>query len=129
MNPEIKVLWLERLRSNKYEQGEVYLCRNGKYCCLGVLCEIAAEQGIVEKVTEKYAKIGFFVASEEPVVHYDGKNALLPHSVEKWAELDWWPRVNIDGTSMTLTALNDKMHRQKHVYDFHKIADLIETSL
>ena len=51
MNPEIKVLWLDRLESGKEKQGtgalkKVYPTKNGKvrkvrHCCLGVLWEIA----------------------------------------------------------------------------------------
>lgn len=32
--------WVKALRSGDYEQGQDYLCRDGKFCCLGVLCEI-----------------------------------------------------------------------------------------
>ncbi len=32
--------WTAALRSGKYPQGQDYLCRDGKFCCLGVLCEI-----------------------------------------------------------------------------------------
>lgn len=32
--------WVEALRSGKYEQGKGQLVKDGKYCCLGVLCEV-----------------------------------------------------------------------------------------
>lgn len=32
--------WVKALRSGKYKQGTDHLKRNGKYCCLGVLCSI-----------------------------------------------------------------------------------------
>ena len=35
-----QTLWLQELRSGKYEQGTNYLCCNDKYCCLGVAAEI-----------------------------------------------------------------------------------------
>lgn len=38
--------WIKALRSGKYKQGTGYLCKNDKYCCLGVLCEIAKQKGI-----------------------------------------------------------------------------------
>lgn len=45
MNPELKQKWLEALRSGKYMQGIGALCVNDygkqKYCCLGVLAEVA----------------------------------------------------------------------------------------
>jgi hypothetical protein len=37
---EVKEKWVEALRSGKYEQGTGYLCRDGQYCCLGVLCDV-----------------------------------------------------------------------------------------
>ena len=40
MTPELKTKWIEALRSGKYEQGKHYLKVNGKFCCLGVLCEV-----------------------------------------------------------------------------------------
>lgn len=54
MNPEIKELWLEALRSGNYPQGigalkeiklgeEIY-----RYCCLGVLCETIIAKGIMD---------------------------------------------------------------------------------
>ncbi len=36
----IRKEWVKALRSGDYEQGEGQLVRDGKYCCLGVLCEI-----------------------------------------------------------------------------------------
>lgn len=41
MNQELKTKWVEALRSGRYLQGTSNLCRHGKYCCLGVLCEVA----------------------------------------------------------------------------------------
>jgi len=40
LNPEIKTLWVEALRSGNYPQGKDYLKKDGEYCCLGVLCEV-----------------------------------------------------------------------------------------
>jgi hypothetical protein len=41
--------WVKALRSGDYEQGQEYLCRGGRFCCLGVLCEI---QGLRKEVVE-----------------------------------------------------------------------------
>jgi hypothetical protein len=38
MDAEIKRKWVEALRSGAYEQGRGQLCKDGAYCCLGVLC-------------------------------------------------------------------------------------------
>src|SRR4051812_38509722 len=42
MPAELKVKWLEALRSGKYKQGKLRLCRDNTFCCLGVL-EMVAE--------------------------------------------------------------------------------------
>ncbi len=45
MNADIKVKWVEALRSGKYRQGIGELrSRDDKYCCLGVLCDIVAPE-------------------------------------------------------------------------------------
>lgn len=45
MNPEYKKIWVEALRSGRYQQGQGYLkTYNGKFCCLGVLCNIMGYQ-------------------------------------------------------------------------------------
>lgn len=40
MDAGLKAKWVEALRSDKYKQGTGYLEREGRHCCLGVLCEI-----------------------------------------------------------------------------------------
>jgi|SRR5712671_2579910 len=40
MNADIKVKWVAALRSGKYRQGEGYLQKDGRFCCLGVLCDL-----------------------------------------------------------------------------------------
>ena len=39
MKPEIKQLWINALRSGKYQQGTGCLRKEDKYCCLGVLLD------------------------------------------------------------------------------------------
>lgn len=38
--------WVDALRSGEYEQGKEYLEDDNKYCCLGIACSIAEENGI-----------------------------------------------------------------------------------
>lgn len=44
MNPEVKALWLNALRSGEYQQGTGKLKQtyggDQRYCCLGVLCDL-----------------------------------------------------------------------------------------
>ncbi len=43
MNTELKVKWVAALRSSKYQQtmGQLATDDGAKFCCLGVLCEVA----------------------------------------------------------------------------------------
>lgn len=45
--PEIKERWLTALRSGKYKQGAGALRVGDKYCCLGVLCQLLAEEAYI----------------------------------------------------------------------------------
>ena len=40
-NSKLKDKWVRALRGKKYKQGKRYLKHKGKYCCLGVLCDVA----------------------------------------------------------------------------------------
>lgn len=94
MNPEIKALWLEALRSGEYEQGEGWLKQMpddgpAEYCCLGVLCDLAEKAGIVESREE-------LSGDDTPVARYFGRLVteygysevtVLPKAVADWADL------------------------------------------
>lgn len=43
MDYGLKKRWIAALKGGDYEQGQGYLNRNGKYCCLGVLCDISGK--------------------------------------------------------------------------------------
>jgi hypothetical protein len=56
MRPEIRDRWADALESGRFKQGTDYLHaivrypeRKDTFCCLGVLCELAVEDGIVER--------------------------------------------------------------------------------
>lgn len=44
---ELRKKWVEALRSGEYKQGRICLCNNNRYCCLGVLCDVAGADFIV----------------------------------------------------------------------------------
>jgi hypothetical protein len=44
MKSEYKGPWLKALRSGRYEQGRSYINSQGRFCCLGVLCDVAGIQ-------------------------------------------------------------------------------------
>lgn len=55
MNPEIKQLWLDALRSGDYKQGTGQLRDyNDNYCCLGVLCDVVRKKRKIKGFTGAY---------------------------------------------------------------------------
>jgi hypothetical protein len=83
MNKKIARLWADALRSGKYEQGKSALARKEEdktsYCCLGVLCELAIENGI------KIEKSIFGECDYGELVGYNSSTATLPPVVKEWA--------------------------------------------
>ena len=113
MKPEIKKLWIGRLRSGEIPQGFGVLARDSHRCCLGVLCDIAVEQGILTRVEE-----------DNGLFSYDDNTQILPQSVVDWSGLDEYnPAITLPGVSEdeeTLAYANDNGHT------FEQIADIIE---
>jgi hypothetical protein len=133
MNPQIKARWVAALRSGDYTQVEGRLNKNDEgFCCLGVLCEIAVEDGIVNK------KLASELGYEHDSFAYldDGINDrtypqfdVLPHNVKDWAgirdtnpEVKWEHKGEED--EYPLSALNDDFK-----LTFTEIADIIEEQL
>lgn len=115
--------WVTALRSGEHEQGTGSLNENGKKCCLGVACIVAASE-----------RPDFIQVGEEPThdnpeggyrVTYDGEGGYLPTSVVGWLGLDTInPHVGIapdDGRRLTATMANDTYH-----WSFSDIANAIE---
>lgn len=109
--------WVEALRSGEYQQGTKFLCKDGKYCCLGVLCDLAVKEGIVK-----------FDDMVEPEVRYFGGNCdVLPQAVQSWVglknALGAYDTYFAFGTIMqdSLASLNDV-----EMLKFNEIADFIE---
>jgi hypothetical protein len=122
MDPTIKARWTTALRSGEYKQGEGTLAHGGRYCCLGVLCELAVEAGVIPKPTQVAPGTPYYygVGDEE-------KRGELPESVAVWAGLLIAPD-KPQGDPLigdqTAAAWNDEEGA-----DFNKIADLIDTHL
>jgi hypothetical protein len=114
MNQEIKQKWVAALRSGEYVQGLGALNISGKFCCLGVLCDLhAKETGNVWKGED-----GVLLPKKKK---YEEQTAVLPKVVQRWAEL---PHNNPDIPGRrSLASLNDAGKT------FIEIADLIETTL
>jgi hypothetical protein len=133
VNKEVKDQWVAALRSGEYEQGRSYLRSkdpnggNDKFCCLGVLCDLAVKAGVTEAKDNGYGNVVY--GSED-----DPNTAYPPHEVVEWADL---PSVNPhvpfqhkawseNEKRAPLTALNDNTELG---LGFAGIADLIEEHL
>ena len=73
-------LWVKALRSGKYEQGIDGLNINDEfYCCLGVLCEVAMQNGLSLTKDDD---------TDSEWVEYDGDAEQLPQAVADWVGLE-----------------------------------------
>lgn len=138
MNREIRDQWTAALRSGDYAQGRgalhAYSPTGGRYCCLGVLCELAVEAGAVG------VKNGY---NNEKRYGAASQGGVLPREVMAWAgmieadasdedayhvsagqlekEVEYRDALGFRGVAMALTELNDGGQ-----YSFNDIADVIE---
>jgi hypothetical protein len=143
VNQEIKERWVAALESGEFQQGTNFLAMDSvvmdeitgreavnedgslklkrRYCCLGVLCEVAKRDGAIDS--------------------YDIAEPYLPRVVQEWAELPTRPAVpnrsvtaddpdsvqqaavNLDGERVGLDILND------NGCTFPRIAELIRAHL
>lgn len=102
MDKRIKERWLAALRSGDYEQTDGYLHVKADkssdtfdvsdgYCCLGVLCELAVADGVIQK--QRVNGNSFFEYGNPDKDDWD--YSVLPVSVREWAGLqDANPYVN-----------------------------------
>lgn len=116
MNPEVKQMWLDALRSGEYKQGRGELrTADDEFCCLGVLCDIHSK--VTHDIEWGEDELGFFA--------YDGSEGTLPLSVIEWAEL---PSENPIVKVEAIAAYNDG-DSDMEPHSFEQIADLIEGNL
>lgn len=116
--------WVETLRSGRFEQGKKWLCVDGKYCCLGVACELAIESGILLTKTNEYHMGGSHVVyhAVNTVFSDSGNTTVLPRAVQDWLGLRTEQGTfSRDGFS-SLAAKNDL-----GLTTFSEIADIIES--
>lgn len=137
MNPEVKTQWLEALRSGEFQQGTGALCEGGKYCCLGVLSELAVRAGVVRGYdggTQDGAPRRAYGLDEDgadldypswEVVRWAGLASRTPKVEAAWDENDWDPEIDdLRVLSIGLDELNDD-----RLWSFGEIADVIEDQL
>jgi len=71
VNKQIAMEWVEALRSGKYEQGEQYLNKDNRFCCLGVLCDILpVEKNILENNIISYGAYRSITLLKKDVMNY-----------------------------------------------------------
>lgn len=115
MKPEIKKYWIKALKSGDYQQGRHYLRDGDKFCCLGVLCDLA-EKAEVLSSTVIAGHAGTWYRGRET-----GSKKVLPEEVLEWAGIF---NVNPLVGKHTLAYANDAEGKT-----FTEIADLIEKYL
>lgn len=123
MDHNVKTKWVAALRSGRYEQGQSVLHRpeTNEYCCLGVLCELAFIEGIVEAKIDGVSML----SAGMPATLYDGEGEMLPTSVCQWADLPSSPAIHdVAPMPRPLIDLNDVSQ-----LNFGEIANLIEQYL
>lgn len=132
MNQEIKQAWTTALRSGEYKQTTHALQADGKFCCLGVLCNIYAKEKGVEWTTREFdpnkdnarnegKKVGDFMGQPmvppQEVAAWAGLEEANPHTHVPYAKEEAPYKYN---TGITLAALNDSG------LTFPQMADMIE---
>lgn len=121
--------WIRALRSGKFKQGQGALCKDGKHCCLGVLCEINKEIN----------KEAIFAN-----IHYNGSCFILPFDLALKYSLEESGVFLKDGTYVDFAKLNDyglhyydprkkhralltdNIHLAQDPFTFDEIADIVQ---
>lgn len=94
MNPEVKGLWLEALRSGETEQTTKVLGRpDGSRCCLGVLCDLAVQAKLIDSPVAQFDD----EIDQEALFYAEMNTTTLPTPVSEWA---WIVEQYLDGTQM-----------------------------
>ena len=101
--------WIAALRSGKYEQGRMYLNLGGKFCCLGVACDISKETLQLDVGLRK-------LRSGKEVTWYNGAYDILSSEV-----IVHFRFKSMHGGLRKLVTLNDSVGKT-----FEQIATIIE---
>lgn len=129
MNSKVKEAWVNALRSGKYEQGSERLRGVDGFCCLGVLCDIYAQEHNTE-----WEFRGNEETNLQPMDYwyYEGESEFLPESVMDWAELKTNNpslQVDVDDGEDSWNYNDDVSNLNDSGYTFSQIADLIQAQL
>lgn len=120
MEQEIKKRWVEALVSRKFKKGEgcLYNSDTGAHCALGVLCELAVEDGITKRRDSRHGGPSFYGKDGE------GCDSILPREVVEWAGLEspspivsFRDSVWDETTFFTVSELNDMGASYEYIAD------------
>lgn len=103
--------WVKVLRSGEYPQGTCYLNRDGKFCCLGVACELYQKETGALTVRENNS-----------IVTYQGLDGALPNLVKDWLGLS-----SVTGSFYELNITESLAGKNDSGFSFNEIADIIES--
>jgi hypothetical protein len=116
MTPELKAKWLAALRSGKYQQGEGALNKDGKFCCLGVLCDVAGYEWFEDELP------GYKTCSAGRAFI---ENATELEKLGLSSEIQIFCCSLNDGTFPS----SDKIQPDNYPHSFKEIADWLEKNL
>lgn len=120
VNKENVRKWVDALRSGEFKQGSSYLNLEETYCCLGVACEVAIREGVQVERTICDCNVEGCCRS----TRYDGGDAWLPKSVQKWLGVDNGDiPIFYEDELLSAADLNDN-----RALSFEQIADAIEAT-
>lgn len=86
MDPTVKAKWLEALESGNYKKGKSALrTKLDSYCCLGVLCQMAVEEGVTQLIDRANEYDAYGYGPSEDLY----STAFLPQDVREWAGVEW----------------------------------------
>ena len=127
MNPEVKQKWIGALRSGKYEQGSEKLRSVSGYCCLGVLCDLYAQEHNVEWEFRGNEETNL---QPQDYWYFGDQSEFLPESVMEWAELNLYnPLLRVEDNDEMFEVNEEVSTLNDEGYSFSTIADLIEAQL
>lgn len=108
-------LWAIALRSGEYKQGQGALQQNGKFCCLGVACDLY----------QKYVG-GLAESGESNYICYNGCGGFLPHQVCEWLDITEDGRLTM-GVAVGCPTYTSLYLMNDGGASFNHIADVIES--
>lgn len=126
MNPEVKQKWIGALRSGKYEQGSEKLRSVSGYCCLGVLCDLYAQEHNTEWEFRGNEETNL---QPQDYWYFDKESEFLPESVMNWAKLFRNPMLRVEDNDEMFEVNEEVSTLNDEGYSFSTIADLIEAQL